>query len=203
MLTGDVGQGGPGDEDGVEGDEGRLQQPRVRLGILQTQRRRSGLILAQGEVAGPPASRFPPPPHLDFGQDGHGRDDDAEDEVDADEDLALRAALGLGVVNIEQRDGRNGGSVEDEGDSAKGWGRKEKRKGAGAEPRPSLQGSSRPQDEVPGAAGRKAQPHRPAYQPLALPSPALRSHSWLQEWAKSMRRMSWMRMKRKEPTTPK
>lgn len=45
--------------------------------------------------------------------------------------------------------------------------------------------------------------HPPAYQPLALLSPALRSHSWLQEWAKSMRRMSWMRMKRKEPTTPK
>lgn len=59
MLTGDVGQGGPGDEDGVEGDEGGLQQPRVRLGILQTQRGHSGLIPAQGEVAGPSASQSP------------------------------------------------------------------------------------------------------------------------------------------------
>lgn len=46
LLTRYVGQGGPGDVDGVEGDERRLQQPRVRLSILQTQ----GRVLRAGPV---------------------------------------------------------------------------------------------------------------------------------------------------------
>ena len=42
--------------------------------------------------------------YLDFGQDGDDRDDDAEDEVEADEDLVFSAVVRLGVVHVEQHD---------------------------------------------------------------------------------------------------
>lgn len=93
--------------------------------------------------------RCPPLPHLDLGQYGHNRDDEAEDEVDADEDLALCATLGLGVVDVEQHYGRNGGGIEDEGEDAKSWGRKQK--GTRLEQSPSLHELSvtQSQDELP------------------------------------------------------
>jgi len=38
---------------------------------------------------------------LDLWQDGHDRGCDAEEQVDADEDLVLSAAIRVGVVHIE------------------------------------------------------------------------------------------------------
>jgi hypothetical protein len=43
-----------------------------------------------------------PPQYLYFGQDGDDGDDDAENEVEADEDLVLGAVVRLGVVYVEQ-----------------------------------------------------------------------------------------------------
>ena len=44
--------------------------------------------------------------YLDFGQDGDDGDDDAEDEVEADEDLVFSAVVRLGVVHVEQHQRR-------------------------------------------------------------------------------------------------
>lgn len=42
------------------------------------------------------------PLHLNVGQHGHHGDAEAEQHVDADEDLVLGAAVRVGVVNVEQ-----------------------------------------------------------------------------------------------------
>ena len=39
--------------------------------------------------------------NLDLGQDGQDRGSDAEEHVDADEDLVLSAAIRVGVVDVE------------------------------------------------------------------------------------------------------
>lgn len=53
-------------------------------------------------------------PYLHFGQDGHHGHDDAENEVEADEDLVLRAAIRLGVEDVEEHDsGESQGEVDD------------------------------------------------------------------------------------------
>lgn len=53
-------------------------------------------------------------PYLHFGQDGHHGHDDAENEVEADEDLVLRAVVRLGVEDVEEHDsGESQGEVGD------------------------------------------------------------------------------------------
>lgn len=94
--------------------------PAAALSVAELPANSTGVLRAEPCTGGRQHGHPLLPPHLDFGQDGYGRDDDTEDEVDADEDFALRAALGFGVVDIEQSDGRDGGGVEDKGDSAKG-----------------------------------------------------------------------------------
>ena len=49
--------------------------------------------------------------HLDFGQDGDDGDDNAEDEVEADEDLVLCAVIRQCVVHIEQYHGSKGQGI--------------------------------------------------------------------------------------------
>lgn len=49
-------------------------------------------------------------------QDGHNGNNDAEDEVEADEDLVLRAVIGLGVKHVEEHDSGERQGVEDDGE---------------------------------------------------------------------------------------
>lgn len=52
--------------------------------------------------------------YLNFGQNGHDGHDDAENEVEADEDLVLRAVVGFGIKHVEEHDGgESQGEVED------------------------------------------------------------------------------------------
>ena len=55
--------------------------------------------------------------YLYLGKDGDNGDDDAEDEVEADEDLVLGAVIGLCVVHIEKYHSSNSQGVEEEGES--------------------------------------------------------------------------------------
>lgn len=50
-------------------------------------------------------------PHLNFGQDGNNGDNDAEDEVEADEDLVFSAVVSRGVIDIEHHHSREGQGI--------------------------------------------------------------------------------------------
>lgn len=54
--------------------------------------------------------------YLHFGQNGHDGHDDAEYEVEADEDLVLRAVIWLRVKHVEEHDGGESQGVADDGD---------------------------------------------------------------------------------------
>lgn len=54
--------------------------------------------------------------YLNFGQNGHHGHDDAENEVEADEDLVLRAVIGPGVKDVEEHNSSESQDVVDNGD---------------------------------------------------------------------------------------
>lgn len=56
------------------------------------------------------------PPHLNLRQDGHDGHSDAEQKVEADEDLVLGAVVGLSVEDVEENDGGEGQGVVDDGE---------------------------------------------------------------------------------------
>lgn len=64
-----------------------------------------------------------PPQYLYFGQDGDDGDDDAENEVEANEDFVLGAVVRLGVVDVEQHPWGEGQCVVEEGERQQAWGR--------------------------------------------------------------------------------
>lgn len=49
--------------------------------------------------------------YLNFGQDGHDGGSDTQQHVDADESLVLGAAVGVGVVHVEQHQRHEGQGV--------------------------------------------------------------------------------------------
>lgn len=55
-------------------------------------------------------------PHLDLREDGEHRGGDAEQHVDADEDLVLGAAVRVGEVQVEHDQGQQGQQVVQSGD---------------------------------------------------------------------------------------
>lgn len=59
--------------------------------------------------------------HLDLGQDSDNGDAEAESEIEADEDLAFIAGAGMSVVDEQQRHGRDGQRVEEEGEEEEAW----------------------------------------------------------------------------------
>jgi hypothetical protein len=69
LLTRRAGHGRPGEVHDVEGDDRALQQPQTRLGLLHAR------------------------------EDGHHRDDHAQDQVERDEELVQSAVVRLATAN--------------------------------------------------------------------------------------------------------
>ena len=59
--------------------------------------------------------------HLDLGQNSNYGDTDTKGEVEANENLALIAGTRLGVVDEQQRHGRDRQRVEEEGEEEEAW----------------------------------------------------------------------------------
>lgn len=59
--------------------------------------------------------------YLYLGQNGDNRDDDAQDKVEADEDLVLCAVVRLRVVDVEKHHSSDSQSVVDEGERQQAW----------------------------------------------------------------------------------
>lgn len=57
--------------------------------------------------------------YLYFVQNGHHRDDNTEDEVEADEDLVLGAVVRFGVVQIEKHHGSKSQDIVQNGEEKK------------------------------------------------------------------------------------
>lgn len=53
--------------------------------------------------------------YLNFRQNGHNRNSNAEDEVEADENFVLCAVVRFGVIHIEEHDSSKSQRIEDEG----------------------------------------------------------------------------------------
>lgn len=62
--------------------------------------------------------------NLDLRQDGQEGGSDAEEHVDADEDLVLGAAIRVGVVHVEHGQSHHRQQVVDRGDRQQSWGHK-------------------------------------------------------------------------------
>ncbi len=54
--------------------------------------------------------------YLNFGQNGHNGHDDAENEVEADEDLVLCAVIRCGVKHVEEHDSSESHSIVEDGE---------------------------------------------------------------------------------------
>lgn len=61
------------------------------------------------------------PPYLNFGEDGHNRNCNTEDEVQADEDLVLCAAVRLSVEDVEQCGKDDRQDIEEACKRQQGW----------------------------------------------------------------------------------
>ena len=59
--------------------------------------------------------------HLDLGQNSNYGDTDTKGEVEANENLALIAGTRLGVVDEQQRHGRDRPRVDEEGEEEEAW----------------------------------------------------------------------------------
>lgn len=59
--------------------------------------------------------------HLDLGQNSNDGDADTKSEVEANESLALIAGTRLGVVDEQQRHGRDRQRVKEEGEEEEAW----------------------------------------------------------------------------------
>ena len=80
--------------------------------------------------------------HLDLGQNSNYGDTDTKGEVEANENLALIAGTRLGVVDEQQRHGRDRQRVEEEGEEEEAWGGGQQQVGLDAQGPPSLIGQS-------------------------------------------------------------
>lgn len=59
--------------------------------------------------------------YLYLGQDGDNGDDDAQDQVEADEDLVLRAVVRLCVVHVEKHHSSDSQRVVEDGERQQAW----------------------------------------------------------------------------------
>lgn len=80
--------------------------------------------------------------HLDLGQNSNYGDADTKSEVEANENLALIAGTGLGVVDKQQRHSRDRQRVEEEGEEEEAWEGGAAAGGSGCIRTPSLIGQS-------------------------------------------------------------
>lgn len=63
--------------------------------------------------------------YLDFGKNRHDGHNDAENHVEADEDLVLGAVVGLDVEQVEEHDGGESQGVVKNGEGQQRWEKRE------------------------------------------------------------------------------